>query len=753
MSAAEPLLDRLQRPDKWALGAGDGVLFAPPHPRWLDRPGFWDGVQWYAHRITPAYTVTLTGADGHEIPLRPFDRSWTPASVRTIWTGGGFQLTEHRIVLAGARCVSDLWLVNGSGRPEPVHIVAWTAVEAADLRERARCVHAAPGRIQFRRTAAHVLLEDGAVVVDASLGLDGGEDRAWILESQLARAMSNAPDWHVAPFRDAWDEPGPTRVLAETPDGSRTLIYMGLARSLLLEPGDTFRCAAWLALGAPEMQSAPAAPPRRATTTHAVSSIDPLQESRRAWTGFFEAAPALETSDAHLAHFFPHRWFGLRLNFLSPVGEYRRPTCAEGTDVFHAAVSYSAWCHMRELRWLDAERARGTLLTFLDRQRADGSLPGILYADGTHPDASYLTDWGASVLALDEVHPDLAFLYEVYTPLTRYADHLRGVRDPDRTGLYRVLDPYETGQEYMSRYTAVDRDADRWHFDNRLDLLGIDVTVYAYRLRRALARIAAALGMPARSRAHDAVADAIGTAVRDRMWDERSGMFSDIDPRTGNRTGIKAAVCFYPYLTDIAGPTHGAGLERNLFDPASFWTPFPVPSTAADDPVFDARGRWKGVRRSCPWNGRVWPMTNCHVADALAEFAVTHAPHLRSRAAELILRTVRMMCEDGDPTRPNSYEHYAPDTGRASVWRGLDDYQHSWLNDLIIRWLVGFRPGPDGACVVDPLPSDVESLQLLRLPFRGAAVHVEIDADRVHVSVDGRSISGRRGEPVRVPAV
>ncbi|HSM61091.1 MAG TPA: hypothetical protein VK849_09855, partial [Longimicrobiales bacterium] len=41
--AARERLQALARSDKWFLSAGDGFLWAPPFPRWLDRcPGFWD---------------------------------------------------------------------------------------------------------------------------------------------------------------------------------------------------------------------------------------------------------------------------------------------------------------------------------------------------------------------------------------------------------------------------------------------------------------------------------------------------------------------------------------------------------------------------------------------------------------------------------------------------------------------------------------------------------------------------------------
>lgn len=249
------------------------------------------------------------------------------------------------------------------------------------------------------------------------------------------------------------------------------------------------------------------------------------------------------------------------------------------------------------------------------------------------------------------------------------------------------------------------------------------------------------------------MADRIRDAVRTHMWDGEKGMFSDLDPSGMRRTGVGAAVCFYPYMTDIAGREHLDGLERNLLDPTRFWLAFPVPSTAADDPTFDPDARWKGVRRNCTWNGRVWPMANAHLIDALGHTAMIDR-RFREPAAELLRRTIRMFFLRGEPERPTCYEHYSPVTGWPSVYRGIDDYQHSWINDLIVRWAAGFRPLYDDGgpgFVVDPLPLRIRQLRLEGLPFRGARVTVELDGARIRVEVDDVfRAESRSGEAVEV---
>lgn len=738
------VFDLLRRDDKYYLGGGDGLVFAPPHPQHLDRPGFWDGVHYYLFALRPAFTVTLVTRAGRERPLDVRSRRWIPAELTVRYGSGSLDVRERRCVLPGGRLVSEWTLTNRGERAATTALVAWTAQEGADVRDR-RALDRGDGQVRLRTTAHDAQLRGQELELDVSLSVSGGGGTC-IAESQHMRGYPNLPTWETTPFREHWlagrlhcDH----RIGEQPPATGRTLVFAGVSQEVILEPGES-RVAQVL------LELEPVDPALRLPATPAPEPGLAARDSIELWSEFFEGAPALASSDQWVERYFPYRWYGLRLNYLDPAGDYGHPTVAEGTDFFHDAVSYSAWCHMRELRWLASpDRARGALRAFLERQRPDGSIPGILYLRGEHPSAFYIADWGGSLRALDEVHPDPAFLAECYGPLARFAEHMQRERDPDETGLYDVRDPYETGQETMSRYTAVDADADRQHFDYRLRLKGIDATVYMYRLERELARIAAALGQRDTLRRHDATADRIAEAVRGRLWDPARRLFFDLDPASGRTTGIRAAVCFYPYLTDMVGREHLEGLNRHLFDATSFWLPYPVPSTAADDPTFSAHGRWNGVRQNCSWNGRVWPMTNSHLVEALGHVATTLDPGLRNRTVELFTSYLRMLFTDGDPARPNSFEHYSPFSGRPALYRGLDDYQHSWINDLVIRYVAGFRPEPDGF-VVDPFPFGIGFLRLSRVPFRGRTVTVELEEEHVRVLVDGDVHEARAGEPLRV---
>ena len=222
-----------------------------------------------------------------------------------------------------------------------------------------------------------------------------------------------------------------------------------------------------------------------------VAPVDPPGRSPQAPSidHFYHRFPRFRCSDPFLERYFDYRIAGLHLNRLQGgSGNVRHSAIAEGIAYFHVPITYSAQCHMFEMRWAsDPVEARGSLLNFIDTQKPDGSFHGRLYSNHLQGTDFYHANWGDGVLAVNAVAPEREFLERSYAGLTRYADWLEATRDADRTGMFDVVDQFETGQEYMSRYLAVDPQADRYGWESRIRLKGIDVTVYAYQLQRALA--------------------------------------------------------------------------------------------------------------------------------------------------------------------------------------------------------------------------------------------------------------------------
>ncbi|MYG76258.1 MAG: hypothetical protein F4198_11835 [Acidobacteria bacterium] len=428
----------------------------------------------------------------------------------------------------------------------------------------------------------------------------------------------------------------------------------------------------------------------------------------------------------------------------------RHPCIAEGIEYFHVPITYSAQCHMMEMRWRAGGReAWGSLLNFLDNQKDDGSFHGRLYPNHLERTDFYHANWGDALLAVHAMHPEPAALARCYDGLSRYARWLNRSRDPEGSGMFTVVNHFETGQEYMSRYMAVDPEADVRGWQPRLRLKGIDVTVYAHQLFRALAGLAGRVGRTGDASDWETLERRCAAAITERMWCPEARLFTDVDGKTFERTGVKAAVGFYPMLTGLVDAVRLDALMDHLENPRTFGTPFPLPSSSVDDPRFSAEGVWRGKRRNCPWNGRVWPMTTSHLIEGLLRAWRRGNRRAGELAADRLIRFVHLMFTDGDPRRPNAFEHYNPYTGRACHFRGIDDYQHSWVLDLLARGIAGLHFDEEGV-EVRPLPHELPRVRLGPVRARGRRVAVELDEGRVSLAVDGTRYEGPRERALRV---
>ncbi|MFI5245983.1 MAG: hypothetical protein ACHQQR_12200, partial [Gemmatimonadales bacterium] len=156
-------VEQLARDDKWQLGAGDGTLFAPEFPRWLDAAGFWDGATVMRRAVAPLFTVTVLDDEGREIAARLTARRWTPAELTSQYRLGlGITATEVRTVHPGGIFVSE-WRF-AAYRPARIHLVAWTAQRGSRV-ERGSAIW--NGALQFVLAAKRSEADDAPMRVRA----------------------------------------------------------------------------------------------------------------------------------------------------------------------------------------------------------------------------------------------------------------------------------------------------------------------------------------------------------------------------------------------------------------------------------------------------------------------------------------------------------------------------------------------------------------------------------------------------------
>jgi hypothetical protein len=724
------VLEYLSRKDKWYLGGGNRLIWTPPFPRFLDFPGFWDPAQYYNYPLAPVFTVSLLDEKGQEIPLQFVERDWQPDRlVQRYQTPADLIITERKFLLPNDCLASEITIENLSGKAKQIQLVLWTVQESFPSQEDNFLseVQYKEGQIVFKK---HLRYRQQPVVYPFACAL-GMNRKVKSHDINLSEGSIQSPRWDYTPFYEQIERGKLNNEINLAGIDADGLVYLGLHTEIKI--GSKSRESVTAAFSAAE--SIKEASGALAT---AMKQKSPLKSGEQHWSDYFAALPHFECDDPHLQKYYWYRWYGLRLfTIRGGEGNYPYSAICEGLSSFRVPITYSAQCHILETRWMENPRiGQGSLLNFLHNQKEDGNFIGHVYPRWLHEESFYHANW-ANIWELNHLHPDDIFLKRAYDGLKKYLEYFDRERDRENSGLFDIQNHYETGQEYMHRYVAVDERADGIHWGDVFRLKGVDVTVYIYEIKKMMARLAEKFGKAEEAQHWREGAAKTKEAVLREMWDPELEMFSDIDPRGWKRTAVKAGVCFYPYFTDMVDESHLPGLKKHLLNPGEFWTPYPAPSSSINDAYFDAEARWKGKRMNCPWNGRVWPMTNSHLAEALAVSAIRFDDgELKAKTVEFIDKFIKMMFYEGDPDRPNCYEHYNPFNGKACIYRGVDDYQHSWVVELIIKYLCGIRPQADGI-IVEPLPFPVEHFIIDRVPLCGRRVKVERSGDTFSVWIDG----------------
>ncbi len=735
----EKVLERLRRKDKWYIGGGNKLIWSPAFPSYLDRLGLWDNASFYDLKIEPGYTFHVFH-EGMLVRFDQVDREWTPASLRSRWKSSFLEMIEEKIILPNDFLGEKVHFINHSSEPCSLQVVLWTAQknEGDPTHESTSFIRQEPDRILFQKQ----LVKGSRTPITIYGTMVLGNARSFQVDGSEFTGIT--PEWELTPFYETLSKNGLSNQIHTQGIHTRGLMYFALERSITLEPKSAQSIQFGWSFDTDREKSH--------KSSYAINS-DLVEASTTSWNQFFRKVPYFTCDDPHIHGYYPYRWYGLRLFQIdSGEGTMRYPAICEGLEYFRVFITYSAQCHILEGRWnKDPSIAQGSLLNFLHNQREDGSFAGHIYLNGVQQNGFYHADWGRVVQGLHRHHPDMGFLKEIYPGLCRYMEYFERERDREQCGLYDVVDQYETGQEYMSRYLAVDERADRYGWINTIRLKGVDATVYIYNLKKALGWIADRIGLIRESEQWQEKAKHTRKAVLQWMWDPQQEFFFDVDPKTMTKTTPKSAVCFYPYMTDIVDREHISGLKRNLFDSTSFWSPYPITTVSMDDPFYDAYARWKGKRHNCPWNGRVWPMTNSHIVDMLGFCARRFDdPLLRDKTVELLRKFITMMHFDGDPKRPNCFEHYNPFNGKGSTYRGVDDYQHSWVNDLILKYLVGIDFEED-QLIIDPFPFH-NHFSVRNLTIAGKELQVSWDGKSFVVVWEGKPFF-ESSCPTKVPIV
>jgi hypothetical protein len=265
--------------------------------------------------------------------------------------------------------------------------------------------------------------------------------------------------------------------------------------------------------------------------------------------------------------------------------------------------------------------------------------------------------------------------------------------------------------------------------DHRLST--VDQTTYAYKNFCAAASLAKSLNDIATEKLYTAMSERTRTQLLSVMWNADDHFFYDVKPIVHKQARVKATTGFYVFWAKIAEQKH-LPMLKHLFNPATFWTAYPLPSLPLDYEKYTKLQETGWTY----WNYATWPRTSCHVVDGVLWAAKTLDSSLSTNAATLFDRYTRMHFPNGDVQRPNIAERYDPHTG--SPFMENLDYNHSTWIDLIMQHVAGITPEESDVLIIDPVDMGWKSFSVKNIRYRNHNIDIEFTrAKGMIVRVDG----------------
>jgi hypothetical protein len=305
----------------------------------------------------------------------------------------------------------------------------------------------------------------------------------------------------------------------------------------------------------------------------------------------------------------------------------------------------------------DLELALNNQLIFIDCQRADGRLPGVVVStDETRknrwdvnaarlgPELAYLPDRKVTAYfgsfsgycfpspALDVYYlagRDKQYLQRLYRALEAHDAYLWKTRDSNGDGLLEMWCVFDNGEDNSARNAGA---PNSWPYEEpptverpgrpklkhcRMPYQSMDLMSWSYEGRRVMAEISDELdnGLAEqwRKKAEEVQKRLIASLWRPEKhacYDrDKDGRFMDVLLHNNLR-----CMWFRSFTQDMAD----AFIRYHLLNPDEFWTPMPLPSIAANDPLFrNARGNnWSGQPQGLTYQRAIRALENYgHVAE------------------------------------------------------------------------------------------------------------------------------------------
>ncbi len=322
-----------------------------------------------------------------------------------------------------------------------------------------------------------------------------------------------------------------------------------------------------------------------------------------------DAPCSFRTDDAELQRIYDAALATLRGNAVT-FPSYPGPVLVEGS------VYHGVWLECAPQEGEVYERvgpeaarhlARNNHLILFALQKDDGQLPCDVKDSGpAFGQIQMQVPIAATAWELARRLGDQELLEKAYAACGRWDAWLRKYRNTRGTGLCEGFCTYDTGQDNSPRWKGLarrcpDGDARKCPKEPGMPRLCPDLSATVYGGRVALAAMAKALGKASESDRWSEDAATIRRLIIDKLYDPQDGAFYDLD--TNNQfVKIRSSTMMTVLGEHVPDtPVFETVWEKQVHNPGAFWTPYPFPSVALDDPQFVRpipRNSWGGATQA-----------------------------------------------------------------------------------------------------------------------------------------------------------
>jgi glycogen debranching enzyme len=359
-----------------------------------------------------------------------------------------------------------------------------------------------------------------------------------------------------------------------------------------------------------------------------------IDDATQRWHNWFASAPQVE--EQYRAQYY-YAWWIMRAGLISTRFYTTREAMTPSMIHYVGVWQWDAYFHALAYRHVEKNLAHDQIRIVLDHQREDGMIPDAIHDEGTVTRLDFpvvadvtkppLLAWAA--YKLYELDGDREFQDEIYEPIVRWNNWWFEQNDLDGNGLCEYQHPFSSGLD----------DSPLW--DDGMPVESPDLNTYLYLQEEALAKIARAIGKDEDAEMWQRRADEMARRMIDLAWDPTSGLFWA--SRNGNRVNVRTPFNLFPLITGQMPTNISDRLVAHLTDERQFWSRYPVPTVAMDDPKYDPFKMWRGP---------TWVNVNYLLIEGLQRSGYSDLAH------ELRARTLDLIC-----CRNDIYEYYHPVTG------------------------------------------------------------------------------------------